>query len=196
MKAPTFAHGTYEKVINAISSGKIKYPVYIWLDDTDQYSFLNKNGELEICGIPKKKGTLDSTLILSELADGLYQISGQYKITTDNETIYSSSIDILAIIQTKDDEKYICTITVDDIITYTVNSESIVTSDSVVTKNYLELKGYASTDYVNSAISVLEEKIKTELYLYIDEELDAKIEQKIDSNVLPVDDSDVRNLFN
>ena len=195
MKYPVFAHGTMANVKKAIATGKIKYPAYCWIDDTDQYSFLNKNGELEVCGIPKKSGTLDNTLILSDLSDGLYQINGQYKITSTGETTYSSSTDVITIIQTKNNIKRICTITADDIITYSVDSELNITEDSVVTKNYLQSKGYASTDYVNSSLSALETKITTELYSYIDTELDRRIEEQIDNNILPVDNSDVRNLF-
>lgn len=196
MKYPVFAHGKIVSVQKAIETGKIKYPAYVWLDDSDQYSFLNKNGELEICGIPKKSGTLDNVLILSDLSDGLYEIKGQYKITPNSETTYSSPIDVITIIQTKNDIKRICTITADDIVTYFIDSEMNITQDSVVTKSYLETKGYASTDYVDNVLLTMEEKIKTEMYSYINEELDQHIEDLIDSNVLPVDDSDVRELFN
>lgn len=196
MKVPTFTHGTLENTRKALETGKIKYPAYCWCTDVAQYGFINKNNELEFIGIPVMTGTLDNILILSDLHDGLYQVKGQYKITPTGETIYSSSIDVITIIQTKNNIKRICMITTDDITTYSVDSELNITQDSVVTESYLDSKGYASADYVDTKLLVMEEKIKSEMYSYINTELDQHIEDLINSNVLPVDDSDVEKLFN
>lgn len=146
MKYPIFAHGSMASIKKAISDGKIKYPAYCWVDDTDQYAFLNKDGEFEVCGIAKKYGDLSNLLILSDLTDGIYQISGSYKITDTSETIYQD-VGALAIIQTDDETKKIRMISSDDISTYTIDGETVIENVS------------ATKDYVDVEISTLESKI-------------------------------------
>lgn len=198
MLVPNFVHGKMENVQKAIDAKKIVYPSYVWITDLQQYGFLNKNNELETIGIPVLAGTLSNIVILSDLSDGLYKINGQYKITSDSETIFSVPIDTLTIIQTIDNIKKIRVVTIDEIITYSV-SDGVIEEDFVVNKSYLESQGYATIEYVSAGLEELENRL-TSLNTYINEELpqeiDNKIETQIEDNVLPVDDSDVRNLFN
>ena len=150
MLVPIFAHGKMENVQKAIDTGNVKYPAYIWIADLGQYGFLNKNNELEIIGIPQLTGTIDNVVILSSLTDGLYQIRGQYKITQDYVTTFNCDSYALVIVQTVDDIKKIRRITADDLTTYNIEEDLSVTSDEIVTKEYLD-------EFVNSKTRELTE---------------------------------------
>ena len=115
MKAPVFAYGTMESLVKAVEKGKIKYPAYVWLKDTYQYAFVNKQKGIEVVGLPKLIGTLEKQIILSELDGGVYEIKGQYKITENGETVYLSASYVIAIIKQTDEGAKVRLITADNI---------------------------------------------------------------------------------
>ena len=188
---PIFAHGTLEQIEAAIASRKLKYPAYIWLDDSDRYAFLNKNGELEKCGIPKLVGTLEDTVILSLLDDGLYQVKGQHKITVDDPTVYLSASYIMCIVQTIDGEKKVKRITADEIIDYTVKDNFSVIENSIVTEAYLEEKGYADTEYIDTKIEVMKQQIEEDMVPLLNPIVDVLLDEKTSN----VGDEKIEELF-
>ena len=194
MKTPVFTHGTYENTIKAIQEGRIKYPGYCWITDKELYGFINKNNELEYIGIPVLTGTLEKEIILSDLDDGLYEIKGQHKITSDSETIYIAGSNIICIVETVGEIKKIKRITSDEIVNYKIE-DGVVTSDSYVTEEYLREHGYATTDYVDAKLTALKEEIEGEIETLVDPVVRPMVEEIIDRDIQPVDDDDVRNLF-
>ena len=194
MKAPIFTHGTYENTIKAIQEGKIKYPAYCWLTNIEQYGFLNKNNELETIGIPVLTGTIEKQIILSELNDGLYEIKGQYKITSESETIYIAGSNIICMVETVGEIKKIKRITSDEIVNYKIE-DGVVTSDSYATEEYLREHGYTTTDYVDTKLTALKEEIEGEIETLVDPVVRPLVEEIIDRDIQPVDNDDVRNLF-
>ena len=192
MQYPTFAHGHMANIEKAIAEGRIKYPSYIWCTDQDVYCFLNKDGELEKCGIPQLTGTLENQLILSSLDDGLYEVKGQHKITANDETTFYSFSYIFVIVQTIDGRKKIRRITADDLTTYTVEDDLTVTSDVVATATYLKENGYATESYLDAKIEILKAEIEADLDSYIEE----KVIQVIDDTIEDIHDEDIEDLFN
>lgn len=192
---PTFAHGTLAQVQQGIIDGKLKYPSYIWLDDSDQYAFLNKNGELEICSIPKYVGTLGEEIILSDLNDGLYEIKGRHKITADYPTIFDDWGYILVVVQTTEDGKKIRRITADDLTTYIVDGEMSVIKDEVATKEYLDANGYTTQEDLDRKIAVLKKELEDEIAELIEPILEPMVTDIIDRTITEEDDENIRNLF-
>lgn len=156
MKTPIFAHGSMEGVLDLIDRGVLKYPSYIWVTDTNQYMFLNKQSTLEKIGIPELTGTLDEVLILVDLPDGIYKVQGQHKITSDSETTFSSGSFIFVIIQTIDGEQKIRRITADEIYDYTIIDGAVAHETTQVTTDYLDTNGYVTDDDV---AAIIEESI-------------------------------------
>ncbi len=194
MKAPVFTHGTYENTIKAIQEGKIKYPAYCWITDKEQYGFLNKNNELETIGIPLLTGTIEKQIILSELDDGLYEIKGQYKITSESETIFFSFAPISCIVQTIDEVKKIKHITSNEIVDYTIINEEI-SSDTYITESYLRDHGYVTEDYVNLRIEALKREIEDEIGTLIEPVIRPMVEEVIDEDIQNVSDEEIESLF-
>ena len=191
MLAPIFTHGTYANTVKAIQDGKIKYPAYLWISDRQQYGFLNRQNELEVIGIPEFTGTLENTIVLSTLDDGLYQIKGRHTITADYATVFDTSSSIIVIVQTIGGKKKIRRITTDELTTYTVEEDLSVTSDAVATVSYLEEKGYATEGYVDIKI----EAMKAEIEADIDGYIETKVAELIDEDITDVEDEKIEDLF-
>ena len=196
MLAPIFTHGTLANTKKAISEGKIKYPAYCWCTDVEQYGFLNKNNELEIIGIPCLTGTLDNTLILSTLNDGLYQVKGQHKITANHPTTFDCDSFILVVVQTIDGIRKIRRITADELTTYTIGEDLSVEADEVATKDYLDEQGYASEEYIDEKIAILKAELEDEIEELVRPVVRPMVEEIIDETILPEDDDNIRDLFN
>ena len=207
MKTPMFAHGTYSKVKEAIEKGILKYPSYVWIDDYDQYSFLNKDGELEKCGVPKLYGSQDAIIILSALDDGIYEVSGVHKITSEHETTFLSSSPDLYVIQTINGKKKIKRITADIITDYVIEEDLSVTEDFIVTESYLKEQGYADEAYIDTKMVALKEELESEIYDYVDRAIEEAIagqvepivedvvDRQIDEKIQDVNDELIRDLF-
>ena len=195
---PTFAHGTLEQIRGGIAEGKLKYPSYCWVDDTNQYAFLNKYGELEICGIPSFTGTLGEEIILSELDDGLYEISGRHKITPTHPTTFDNSGFILVVVQTVGDTKKIRRIDAEDLTTYIIDGEE-VTQNEVATKEYLDAHEYTTEADVDEKIAAMEAVIMADveasLPYMLEPILRPVVEDVVDQTIQSEDDESIRELF-
>ena len=147
-------------------------------------------------------GTLDKPIMVSELDDGIYRIKGQYKISDLEETIYLSASDILMTVSKNNQNIEIKKITSDDITDYIITNSDIY-KNTYVTEQYLKDNNYVTTAYVDTKIEALELSIKEDMRGYVQEaitevfgeELDKKIEDKIDEKIVPMSDSQIRNLF-
>lgn len=199
MKAPVFAYGTMDALEKAIEKGKIKYPAYVWLKDTLQYAFINKNQQIELVGLPKLTGTLDQQLILSELSGGVYEIKGQYKITENAETVFLSASYVIAIIKRTEDGAKVRLITADNIYDFTTEGEDIIETDKNVTVKYLEEHNYVTEQQVDDKIAVMEITLKEELVHYVDEiiadQIAALLPEELNKILQPYTLDDIRNLF-
>lgn len=147
-------------------------------------------------------GTLDKPIMVSELDNGIYRIKGQYKISDLEETIYLSASDILMTVSKNNQNIEIKKITSDDITDYIITNSDI-SKNTYITEQYLKDNNYVTTAYVDIKIEALELSIKEDMRGYVQEaitevfgeELDKKIEDKIDEKIVPMSDSQIRNLF-
>lgn len=199
MKAPVFAYGTMEALERVVESGQIKYPAYVWLKDTLQYAFVNKNSEIEVVGLPKLTGTLNEQIILSDLSGGVYEIKGQYKVSEDAETVYMSSAYIIAIIRQATDSTMIRLITADSILDFVVEEGIVTDTDKNVTEKYLTEHGYVTEDVVDSKIAAMEVTLKQEIKDYVDsiiaEQIAELLPEELDKILQPVVEEEIRKLF-
>lgn len=199
MKNPVFAYGTYAKLQSAVEKGKVKYPTYCWVHDRLQYAFVNKDGGIELVGIPKLVGTLDNELILSELKDGVYLIKGQHRITEDSEPVFLAASYIIAIVATSGLTKKVRRITVDDVEDYDVSGGIVTKNTKVVTTEYLDENHYVTEGYVDRAMEALRISLETELKDYVDsiiaEQVAAILPEELDKILQPYSLEDIRDLF-
>ena len=199
MKNPVFAYGTYANLQSAVEKGKVKYPTYCWLHDRLQYAFVNKNGGIELVGIPKLVGALDNELVLSELKDGVYLIKGQHRITENSEPIFLAASYIIAIVATSGLTKKVRRITVDDIEDYDVAGGIVTKNTKTVTTEYLEENHYVTEGYIDRVAEALRISLETELKGYVDsiisEQVAAILPEELDKILQPYTLDDIRSLF-
>lgn len=200
MKAPVFAYGTYAKLEDAVSKGKVKYPTYCWVSDRLQYAFVNKYGQIEIVGLPKLTGTLENEIIMSNLTDGVYEIKGQHRIAEGTEPVYLSASYIMGIVSSDGDTKKVRRITADDIEDWNVTNGEAERSQIYATDKYLEEKGYMTETAVDNKIAAMQETLEEEMKDYVDsiiaEQVAELVPEYIDLYIETVPLVDVEDLFN
>ncbi len=201
MRAPVFAYGSYEKLVAAVASGKVKYPTYCWLYDTAQYAFVNKEKHIEIAGLPKLTGTMESPLILSAFPDGVYEVKGEYRVAVESDTTYLSASYINVIVATgSNGEKKVRRITNDEIDDFVVVNDEITDYDFVITKKYLEDNHYATEGYVDDMAAALRVSIAAELKDYVDviigEQIAELVPLEVAKSIEPVPEENIQEMFN
>lgn len=147
-------------------------------------------------------GTLNTPIILSQLSNGTYSVTGQYQITETDETIYISTSYIIVIIEKDEDKIFIKKISSAKIVDYIVSNNNLE-KKVYITDKFLEENGYATTSYVDNKIAVLDFITKEDLSEYVDtlvneifnNVLDSKIDEKIDEKIQSVSDEYVVSLF-
>ena len=151
-------------------------------------------------------GTFESPIMVGTLLSGIYKIKGQYKITNEDETVYLSAGGDLFLIEISEDIKYIKRFTKDSIFDFTIDANGI-TKKKYITDEFLRECGYASTEYVDTKMTALEETIKADIETYIESIVEQVITEKVDTiinerfeekfndNIEGITEEEVRNLF-
>lgn len=182
---------TYEgQIVSVIVNGKYKaFVVNRSQKGTFDVSPVNESdGNLDYDTLGNKPiynlyGNVGSPIILNELTDGTYKIDGSYKITTSSITTFSSSNGNLFLVQHEDDSTYIKKISAYEIIDYFVDSDSAVTTSTIPTTQWLELRGYATETYVDNKLAALEFITKDEVEEYVNNIVLQNIDQIVDTRI-------------
>lgn len=109
--------------------------------------------------IVNKKGDYSSPVILSDLEDGVYSVTGEYKIGGNLETMFSSKNKLFIIESNEEAEKKITRFDGGEISVYTVNSEAETVKTLYATQEWVSSQGYTTQNYVDEAIDELYKKI-------------------------------------
>lgn len=150
--------------------------------------------------IINKTGSLANPLTIGELDNGLYSVSGEYRIFSEYPTIFSSSINHLFVVEKENDKIYVKDVSAKKIITYVLFNGQVNIED-VITSNYLTENQYITETDFNAKIKALDFVTRNEIsdYVkqitteYLEQNLDSKIDEKINS--LIAEDSEIDNLF-
>lgn len=142
-------------------------------------------------------GTLDNKIIVDTLENGTYYIDGIYKISEKEETLYSSAVKNIFLVEHEDETVYIKKISAVGITDFTI-TDSVTISDSLTTE-YLKENGYVTSDYVDTRLSALNFITKEEAEVYIADLIAQSVEdlvdKKIDEKIQPVDNEQLKDLF-
>lgn len=200
---------TYEGQIVAIADNDSGvYHGYIVNKSNDEYiiTSLTDNGNkidydsLVHRPIINKTGSLANPLTIGELDNGLYSVSGEYRIFLEYPTIFSSSINHLFVVEKENDKIYVKDVQTKKTVIY-VLSNGQVSIEDVITSNYLTENQYITETDFDAKIKALDFVTRNEIsdYVkqitteYLEQNLDSKIDKKINS--LIAEDSEIDNLF-
>lgn len=202
------ASDTYEGQIVSIKTDN-KYKGYIVnkIDKNYTVTLLStlENIDYNTLGnrpITNLTGSLSEPVIVSELDNGVYSISGQYKIFSSIETIFSSSVNHIFLVEKTESEIYVRDISARKIISYS-SIEGEIKQKEILTSNYLKENGYITSNEVDTKLQALDILTKTEAQSYIedtvskylDKVLDSTIDQKLNNMIVEVDDSAIDDMF-
>lgn len=154
--------------------------------------------------IINKVGEVGNPIIIGSLDNGLYSILGSYKIFDEYETNFSTSTKHLFLVDRSEMDVYVKDISAKEIITYTL-SNGEVTISRILTTGYLKDNHYITENDLDAKIKTLDlitkaeasEYVKTIINEYLEQNLGATIDTKIDEKIqsLVATDSDIENLF-
>ena len=162
---------------------------YIWNSSTNEWNIFE---DFSIKGIPEVIGTNENPIILSELEPGLYRVKGVYKISPDYEMITFATIDHLAFVN-EDDDIDIKVITDSSITDYIVEGDAVTFVNNYATYQYLQ-DNYASKEYVDSKVAVLEAEISEIISTFRDKVIEIVYECLNDS-LDNIHEDYINNLF-
>lgn len=147
-----------------INNLDIKNGQIIFIRDSERIAFDYKDERLYYSQFINKHGEITAPVMLSDLDNGIYLISGQYQIGGDLETIFDSSQKVMFLIESDENNKYITKLGANGIDTYVVNLISNeVKFDKYATQSWVLSQRYTSEDYVTKAIKNLYEQLKSEI---------------------------------
>lgn len=204
------ATDTYEGQLVAIKK-KNRYKAYIvnkddedlWcvtlLSDADEQIDYDTLGNRPITNLT---GTLANPIIVETLDNGIYSISGQYKVFDSIDTIFSSYENHIFLVEKSETETHIKDISSTDMITYSLVGDEIQ-QDKLVTSKFLKDNNYVTDSDLDKKIQTLDILTKTEAseYIeqavnsYLDSKLDSAIDQKLDEKIVETADTEIADLF-
>lgn len=204
------ATDTYEGQLVAIKK-KDRYKAYIvnkddedlWcvtlLSDADEQIDYDTLGNRPITNLT---GTLANPIIVETLDNGIYSISGQYKVFDSIDTIFSSYENHIFLVEKSETETHIKDISSTDMITYSLVGDEIQ-QDKLVTSKFLKDNNYVTDSDLDKKIQTLDILTKTEAseYIeqavnsYLDSKLDSAIDQKLDEKIVETADTEIADLF-
>lgn len=204
------ATDTYEGQLVAIKK-KNRYKAYIVnKDDEDLWcvtllSVADEQIDYDTLGnrpITNLTGTLANPIIVETLDNGIYSISGQYKVFDSIDTIFSSYENHIFLVEKSETETHIKDISSTDIITYSLVGDEIE-QDKLVTSKFLEDNNYVTDSDLDKKIQTLNILTKTEaseyieqaVNAYLDSKLDSAIDQKLDEKIVETADTEIADLF-
>lgn len=155
------------------------------------------NGEVDYDTLGRKpieniEGSIDSPVTIKQLKDGIYKISGQYKIADSDETVYLSMNSNLFLVQNdlNNNTVSIKKISATEICDYIIDENGNISTSTVPTTEWLQSQGYVTESYVDKKIEALNfiNKDDVENYVqnivlqtietYVDEKIDTKFNEK------------------
>ena len=173
----------------------VKFPMHFWTTDTKQYGYLNLDGSLSMVGIPKLVGTFTKPIIVSELDQGIYTITGQHKITITEHTTYITSVPIIYMVnKTNHHIIKIKRITSASITDYVIKHGE-VKKDSYITEEWLKDNGYETSDSVDIKLNALEASLKLDARAIAVEVFDEKIDDALSDRIEGIGDDYISSLF-
>lgn len=137
--------------------------VPVFKDISDSVKSYNDLADVPVVN---KHGDVSSPIVLSDLDNGSYSISGQYKIGGNIDTVYVPSKAVMVLIDSDEEYKYITKLGAKNIYIYEVDLTSMnVVTNKYVTQSWVSAQGYTTETYVNQAIENLYNKIATEMLI-------------------------------
>lgn len=227
LRSKVYVYNSKEDAIEAINNNTDTYVgqiVSILEGDTYRGYIVNKNSKLrtnsytvspltDISSIDyntlgnkpiiNKVGQSNNPIIISTLENGIYSISGHFKIASNDVTTHLNPNATIFIVGHNDENISIKKIATKEIIDYTINDDLSTVINQYITSDYLKYNGYVTTSYVDEKLIALDFVAKEDMNVYveelvlsvIDEKIVPIVDERIDKKILGATDEQIKNLF-
>lgn len=147
---------------------------------------------LENIPIVNKYGDATNPIVVADLSDGSYSISGTYVIGGNLTTKYVTSRKILFIIDSDETGKMITKVNGNNILLYTLNPDTQeVSSTKYATQDWVEKQGFATEAYVQQVY----EKLANQVLVTKVSQLENDAGYLTANDIKGIGDDDITNLF-
>lgn len=162
----------------------------------DVDSNISSYDQLTNIPVTNKYGDVTAPLVLADFENGSYSVNGQYRIGGDLETIFVVASNVLFLIDSDEENKYITKLDPKKICQYTINlaNNSVAKSD-YATETWVLAQGYVTETFVNQAIERLYNKIAEELLITKVSQLENDCGYLTVDNFSGISKSEIASLF-
>ena len=148
-------------------------------------------------------GESDNPVIISNLENGTYFVTGHFKIALNDVTTHLNPNATIFIIEHNEGVIYVKKISTKEIVDYEIIENNSNVVNQYVTKKFLDDNGYTTTSYVDEKIIALDFIKREEMTTYveeifqtfIDENLIPVVDDRIDKKIIGATEKQIYSLF-
>lgn len=187
---------SYAKMDDVITVINGKIGDYGDAENVIDYVNNRKYADLEDKPILHLYGSLTNAIILSELEDGVYCITGQYVIGGDFESIHSGNKDVLFTVEHNGVDVFITKVSGSQIIRFIIDKDYHCTTDKYITEQWLSTQDFLTKSEVEAYIAgYLQAEVPDIVGETISQQFDQKIDTALNERLYDIEQDDIANLF-
>lgn len=187
---------SYAKMDDVVTLINGKIGDYGEAENVIDYINNRKYADLEDKPILHLYGNMANAIILSELEDGVYCITGQYVIGGDYETIHSGNRDILFAVEHSGTDIFITKVSGSQIVRFIIDADYHCTTDKYLTEQWMSAQDFLTKEeveaYVAKYLQVVVPDIVGEI---LDQQFDEKIDEALNERLYNIEQDDISDLF-
>lgn len=155
-----------------------------------------KYADLEDKPILHLYGSLSNAIVLSELSDGVYCITGQYMIGGDRETIHSGNKDMLFVIERSNTDVYITKVSGSKITRFIIDKDYHCVTDQYITEQWLSTQDFLTKEEVEAYVAgYLQAEVPDIVGEALGQQFDQKIDTALNERLYDIEEDAIENLF-
>lgn len=183
---------SYAKMDDVITLINGKIGDYGDAENVIDYINNRKYADLEDKPILHLYGNLANAIILSELDDGVYCITGQYVVGGDYEAIHTSDRDVLFTVEHLGTNVFITKVSGSQIVRFIIDENYHCVTDKYVTEQWMSTQDFLTTADVETYIAGY---LKSAVDDIVEEVVEQKIDNAFTERLYNIEQDKIANLF-
>lgn len=187
---------SYAKMDDVITLINGKIGDYGEAENVIDYINNRKYADLEDKPILHLYGNLANAIILSELDDGVYCITGQYVVGGDYEAIHTSDRDVLFTVEHLGTNVFITKVSGSQIVRFIIDENYHCVTDKYVTEQWMSTQDFLTTADVETYIAgYLKSAVNDVVGEVIEQQFEQKIDDALTERLYNIEQDNITNLF-
>jgi hypothetical protein len=183
---------SYAKMDDVITLINGKIGDYGEAENVIDYINNRKYADLEDKPILHLYGNLANAVILSELDDGVYCITGQYVVGGDYEAIHTSDRDVLFTVEHLGTNVFITKVSGSQIVRFIIDENYHCVTDKYVTEQWMSTQDFLTTADVETYIAGY---LKSSVDDIVEEVVEQKLDNAFTERLYNIEQDKIANLF-